>query len=297
MAASITEQRNPASSNLDRLPTAELVALINREDQSVPLAVEAALPQVTAAVDAIIERFQKGGRLFYVGSGTSGRLGVLDAVECPPTFGVAPDRVQGVLAGGDGAIFRAVEGAEDDREAGAGDLSERECRPVDVVMGISASGRTPYVLGALDYAQSVGALTLSLTSNPGSALTSAAEIPIVATTGPEVVTGSTRMKAGTAQKLILNMISTAVMVRMGYVLGNLMVKVQLKNEKLIERGRRIVSEVTDCSPENAAQALDVAENDVRLAILVAKHKLDISAAQQHLAAAGDNLWRALESTP
>ena len=297
MAASITEQRNPASSNLDRLSTAELVALINREDQSVPLAVEAALPQVAAAVDAIVERFQQGGRLFYVGSGTSGRLGVLDAVECPPTFGVAPDRVQGILAGGDGAVFRAVEGAEDDREAGAANLRDRECRSVDAVMGISASGRTPYVLGALDHARSIGALTLSLTSNPGSALTSAAEIPIVATTGPEVITGSTRMKAGTAQKLILNMISTAVMVRMGYVLGNLMVKVQLKNEKLIERGRRIVSEVTECGPEDAAQALKVAENDVRIAILVAKHNLDVSAAKQRLAAAGDNLWRALESTP
>ncbi len=297
MAESITEQRNPASSDLDRLPTAELVALINREDQSVPLAVEAALPQVAAAVDAITERFQQGGRLFYVGSGTSGRLGVLDAVECPPTFGVAPDRVQGILAGGDGAVFQAVEGAEDDSEAGAGDLRDRACRPVDAVMGISASGRTPYVLGALGHARSVGALTLSLTSNPGSALTSAAEIAIVAATGPEVITGSTRMKAGTAQKLILNMISTAVMVRMGYVLGNLMVKVQLKNEKLIERGRRIVSEVTDCSPADAARALEIAENDVRLAILVVRHTLDIPAAKQHLAAAGDNLWKALESTP
>lgn len=297
MAASITEQRNPASSNLDRLSTAELVALINREDQSVPLAVEAALPQVTTAVDAITDRFQRGGRLLYVGSGTSGRLGVLDAVECPPTFGIAPDRVQGILAGGDGAVFRSVEGAEDNREAGAADLRERECRSVDAVMGISASGRTPYVLGALDHARSIGALTLSLTSNPGSALTTAAEIAIVAATGPEVITGSTRMKAGTAQKLILNMISTAVMVRMGYVLGNLMVKVQLKNEKLIERGRRIVCDATDCSLDAATQALEMAENDVRVAILAVKHKLDISAAKQHLAAAGDNLWKALEPTP
>ena len=297
MAESITEQRNPASSDLDRLPTAELVALINREDHTVPAAVKTALPQVTVAVDAIVERFEQGGRLFYVGSGTSGRLGVLDAVECPPTFGVSPDRVQGILAGGDTAVFRAVEGAEDNREAGAEDLRERDCRAVDAVMGISASGRTPYVLGALDQAQLIGALTLSLTANPGSALTSAAEIAIVAATGPEVITGSTRMKAGTAQKLILNMISTAVMVRMGYVLGNLMVKVQLKNAKLIERGRRIVAEATECSPEDAARALDVAKNDVRLAILAVKHGIDIAAAKQHLASAGDNLWRALESAP
>ena len=297
MAESITEQRNPASSDLDRLPTAELVALINREDQTVPGAVKTALPHVALAVDAIVERFEQGGRLFYVGSGTSGRLGVLDAVECPPTFGVTPDRVQGILAGGDSAVFRAVEGAEDDRKAGAEGLRERECGTADAVMGISASGRTPYVLGALDHARSVGALTLSLTANPGSPLTSAAEISIVVATGPEVVTGSTRMKAGTAQKLILNMISTAVMVRMGYVLGNLMVKVQLNNEKLIERGRRIVAEATGCSLEEAARALEVAGNDVRLAILTVKHKISIATAEQHLASAGDNLWRALESAP
>lgn len=297
MAAPTTEQRNPASGNLDRLSTADLVALINREDQTVPLAVRAVLPQVAKAVDAVVDRFRKGGRLLYVGSGTSGRLGLLDAVECPPTFGVPPDRVQGILAGGGGAVFRAVEKAEDDREAGARDLRERGCRSVDSVLGISASGRTPYVLGALDYARSIGALTVGLTSNRGSALATAAQIAIVPATGPEVVTGSTRMKAGTAQKLILNTISTAVMVRMGYVLGNLMVKVQPTNAKLIERARRIVSEAANCGLDEASAALETAGNDVRVAILIMKHGFDPSEAQRHLAEAGDSLWQALESSP
>ncbi|MCY4586323.1 MAG: N-acetylmuramic acid 6-phosphate etherase [Bryobacterales bacterium] len=297
MAAPTTEQRNPASGNLDRLATADLVALINREDQTVPLAVQAVLPQIAKAVDGVVDRFQKGGRLLYVGSGTSGRLGLLDAVECPPTFGVPPDRVQGILAGGGGAVFRAVEKAEDDREAGARDLRDRGCRSVDSVVGISASGRTPYVLGALDYARSMGALTVSLTSNRGSALAAAAQIAIVPATGPEVVTGSTRMKAGTAQKLILNTISTAVMVRMGYVLGNLMVKVQPTNEKLIERGRRIVSEAANCGLDEAATALETAGNDVRVAILIMKYGFDATEAQRHLADAGDSLWQALESRP
>ncbi len=297
MSESITEQRNPDSEHIDRLPTADLLALINRQDQTVPGAVAGALPGITKAVDAIVERFQRGGRLFYIGSGTSGRLGVLDAVECPPTFGVPPGRVQGILAGGNDAVFKAVEGAEDDREAGARDLRSRDCGPVDTVVGISASGRTPYVLDALDYARSIGALTVSLTSNPGSALTSAADIAIVPATGPEIIAGSTRMKAGTAQKLVLNMISTAVMIRMGYVLGNLMVKVQLNNAKLIDRGRRIVSEVTGCAIEEAAEALQAAANDVRIAILIVKHRLGREAAEQHLAAAGDNLWKALESAP
>ena len=297
MAAPTTEQRNPASGNLDRLSTADLVALINREDQTVPLAVRAVLPQVATVVDAVVERFQKGGRLLYVGSGTSGRLGLQDAVECPPTFGVPPDRVQGILAGGGDAVFRAVEEAEDNREAGARGLRDRGCRSVDSVVGISASGRTPYVLGALDYARSIGALTVSLTTNPESALTTAAQIAIVPATGPEVITGSTRMKAGTAQKLILNMISTAVMVRMGYVLGNLMVKVQPTNAKLIERGRRIVSETTNCGLDKASAALETAGNDVRVAILIVKHGFDAAEAQRHLADAGDRLRKALESSP
>ena len=297
MSEATTEQRHPGSANIDRLSTAELLALINREDQTVPRTVEGALPEVTRAVDAIVERFQEGGRLFYVGSGTSGRLGVLDAAECPPTFGVSPERVQGILAGGDKAVFVAVEGAEDDREAGGRDLRDRDCAAADTVIGISASGRTRYVLGALEYAQSVGALTVSLTADPASALATAAEITIVAATGPEIVTGSTRMKAGTAQKLILNMISTAVMVRMGYVLGNLMVKVQLRNSKLIGRGRRIVSEATGCTLDKASRALETAENDVRIAILIVKYRLDREAARRHLTAAGDNLWKALESSP
>jgi N-acetylmuramic acid 6-phosphate etherase len=292
----LTEQRNPASAQIDRLPTAELLRVINREDEKIAAAVAREIPRIAQAVDGITSRFSKGGHLFYLGAGTSGRLGVLDAAECPPTFGIAPDRVQAVIAGGETAVFRAIEGAEDRAEAAETDLRAKGLRPIDAVVGISASGRTPYVVGGLAFARSLGALTIGVTSNPGAELAASVEILIAPVTGPEVITGSTRMKSGTAQKLVLNMISTALMVKMGYVLGNLMVNVQLKSGKLIDRGRRIVAEVARCTPEQAAQTLSAAGNNVRLAIVMAKLGLDVSAAEARLLQAGDNLWEAIRKT-
>ena len=291
----LTEQRNPASERIDAVSTAELLAIINREDQKVAHAVEREIPNIAAALDAIAERYQRGGRLFYVGAGTSGRLGVLDAAECPPTFGVAPDRVQGVIAGGEAAVVRATEASEDHPEAGEADLKQRGLTAVDALVGITASGRTPYVLGAVDYARSLGALTVGLTTNPDSELSRRVEIAITPVVGPEVVTGSTRLKSGTAQKLVLNMLSTGLMVKMGYVLGNLMVNVQLKNEKLLDRARRIVVEVSGCSSDEALQALSDSGRNVRLAIVMAKFRLDRTRAERRLADAGDNLWRALDA--
>jgi N-acetylmuramic acid 6-phosphate etherase len=292
----LTEQRNPASANIDRLPTAELLHVINREDQTVALAVEREIPRIAQAVDAIVERFSRGGRLYYLGAGTSGRLGVLDAAECPPTFGLGPDCVQAVVAGGDAAVFRAAEGAEDRTENGEADLRGRGLRTVDAVVGISASGRTPYVLGGLAYARSLGALTIGLTTNPKAELAGHVEILIAPVTGPEVITGSTRMKSGTAQKLVLNMISTAVMVKMGYVLGNLMVNVQLKSEKLVDRGRRIIEDVAGCGSADAAEALTASGNNVRLAIVMVKLGMRRSAAEKRLAKAGGNLWEVLRTS-
>jgi N-acetylmuramic acid 6-phosphate etherase len=292
----LTEQRNPASAQIDRLPTAELLRVINHEDEKIAAAVAVEIPRIAQAVDGITGRFSNGGRLFYLGAGTSGRLGVLDAAECPPTFGIAPDRVQAVMAGGEAAVFRAIEGAEDRAEAAEIDLRAKGLRPIDAVVGISASGRTPYVLGGLAFARSLGALTVGVTSNPGAELAASVEILVAPLTGPEVITGSTRMKSGTAQKLVLNMISTALMVKMGYVLGNLMVNVQLKSAKLVDRGRRIVAEVAACTPEQAGQTLSAAGNNVRLAIVMAKLGLDLSAAQEKLAQAGDNLWETIRKT-
>jgi N-acetylmuramic acid 6-phosphate etherase len=291
----LSEQRNPESERIDAVSTTELLAIINREDQKVALAVEREIPNIAAALDAIAERYQRGGRLFYVGAGTSGRLGVLDAAECPPTFGVAPDRVQGVLAGGAAAVARATEASEDHPEAGEADLKQRGLSATDSVIGISASGRTPYVLGAVDYARSLGALTVGLSTNPGSELASRVDIAITPVVGPEVITGSTRLKSGTAQKLVLNMLSTGLMVKMGYVLSNLMVNVQLKNEKLLDRARRIVMEVSGCSSEEALQALANSGRNARLAIVMAKHRIDRAESEKRLAAAGDNLWRALDA--
>jgi N-acetylmuramic acid 6-phosphate etherase len=289
----LTEQRNPESERIDAVSTAELLRIVNREDQKVALAVEREIPNIAAALDAIAERYQRGGRLFYVGAGTSGRLGVLDAAECPPTFGVAPERVQGVIAGGDQAVVRATEASEDHPEAGEADLKQRGLTPDDAVVGITASGRTPYVLGAVDYARSLGAVTIGLTTNPDSELSRRVGIAITPVVGPEVVTGSTRMKSGTAQKLVLNMLSTGLMVKMGYVLGNLMVNVQLKNEKLRDRARRIVMEATGCTSDEAVHAIAESGNNVRIAIVMAKLRLDRAGAQKRLAEAGDNLWQAL----
>lgn len=252
----ITEQDNPRSQNLSSLSTAEIVALMNDEDAHVAAAVKLVLGDVAKAVDEIVARLAKGGRLFYTGTGTSGRLGVLDASECPPTFGVSPELVQGVIAGGYDACHRAVEASEDDASAGGADLKQRGFASGDVLVGIAASGRTPYTVGAVAYARSIGAFTIALTCVPGSPITEAAELSIVPVVGPEVVTGSSRLKAGTAQKMVLNMLSTATMVRLGYVSGNRMSNLQARNIKLRERAVRIVSAETGLDHDAAKKALE-----------------------------------------
>src|SRR6185503_456010 len=235
---------NPASAEIDALPTLDMLRVINAADREVPVSVEREITNIARAVDAITNRLEEGGRLFYVGAGTSGRLGVLDASECPPTFNTPPNLVQGIIACGDRALRHSVERAEDDAELGRKDLIERDFGAGDAVVGIAASGRTPYVLGALEHARSLGALTVGLSCTPDSEVARAAEIAITPLPGPEIVTGSTRMRAGTATKLVLNMLSTGVMIRMGYVYGNLMVNVQPTNEKLADRAQRIIVEAT-----------------------------------------------------
>jgi N-acetylmuramic acid 6-phosphate etherase len=252
----VTEQENPRSKDLSSQSTAEIVALMNEEDATVAAAVQRVLGDVVKAVDEIVARLSKGGRLFYTGTGTSGRLGVLDASECPPTFGVSPELVQGVIAGGYDACYRAVEASEDDADAGAADLKARGFNSGDALVGIAASGRTPYTVGAVKYARSIGAFTVGLTCVPGSPITEAAELSIVPVVGPEVLTGSSRLKAGTAQKMVLNMISTATMVRLGYVSGNRMSNLQPRNVKLRERAVRIVMAETGVDEQAARSALE-----------------------------------------
>ncbi|MCV3277888.1 N-acetylmuramic acid 6-phosphate etherase [Aeromonas hydrophila] len=268
LSSMITETRNPASVEIDQLPTLEMLRVINREDQQVALAVSQLLPEITRAVDAIAAAFGKGGRLVYIGAGTSGRLGILDASECPPTYGVSAEQVVGLIAGGHKAILQAVENAEDDAELGAQDLKNIQFCANDVLVGIAASGRTPYVLGAMAQARAVGATVCSISCNPGSPLAQAADISMVAVVGPEIVTGSSRMKAGTAQKLILNMLSTGAMIRTGKVYGNLMVDVEATNAKLVERQKRIVMEATDCERAVAERALAQADNHCKTAIVM-----------------------------
>ncbi|AXV36153.1 MULTISPECIES: N-acetylmuramic acid 6-phosphate etherase [Aeromonas] len=268
LSSMITETRNPASVEIDQLPTLEMLRVINQEDQQVALAVSQLLPEITRAVDAIAAAFGKGGRLVYIGAGTSGRLGILDASECPPTYGVSAEQVVGLIAGGHKAILQAVENAEDDAELGAQDLKNIQFCANDVLVGIAASGRTPYVLGAMAHARTVGATVCSISCNPGSPLAQAADISMVAVVGPEIVTGSSRMKAGTAQKLILNMLSTGAMIRTGKVYGNLMVDVEATNAKLVERQKRIVMEATDCERAVAERALAQADNHCKTAIVM-----------------------------
>ncbi|MBO0408094.1 N-acetylmuramic acid 6-phosphate etherase [Aeromonas hydrophila] len=268
LSSMITETRNPASVEIDQLPTLEMLRVINQEDQQVALAVSQLLPEITRAVDAIAAAFSKGGRLVYIGAGTSGRLGILDASECPPTYGVSAEQVVGLIAGGHKAILQAVENAEDDAELGAQDLKNIQFCANDVLVGIAASGRTPYVLGAMAHASAVGATVCSISCNPGSPLAQAADISMVAVVGPEIVTGSSRMKAGTAQKLILNMLSTGAMIRTGKVYGNLMVDVEATNAKLVERQKRIVMEATDCERAVAERALAQADNHCKTAIVM-----------------------------
>ena len=259
----ITEQDNPRSANLSAQSVTEIVALMNEEDATVATAVRQVLAEVARAIEEIVERLRKGGRLFYIGTGTSGRLGVLDASECPPTFGVSPELVQGVIAGGYDACHRAVEASEDDANASAGDLELRGFNAEDVLVGIAASGKTPYTVGAVSYARALGAFTIGLTCVPGSPITEAAELSIVPVVGPEVVTGSSRLKAGTAQKMVLNMISTATMVRLGYVSGNRMANLQARNTKLRERAVRIVMAEGELDPAQAESALEACGWSVR----------------------------------
>ena len=240
-----TESENPASRHIDQMTSSEIVGLINEEDGMVADAVQGALPQVARAIDAIADAIQTGGRLFYVGAGTSGRLGVLDAAECVPTFSTPPDLVQGLIAGGEAALTRSIEGAEDDSESAKSDLMQRRVTAADVVCGIAASGQTPYVIGALQYARTIGARTIAIACNSASPLAALADISICVDVGPEVITGSTRMKAGSAQKMILNMLSTGTMIRSGKVYGNLMVDVKVSNEKLSGRARRLIQQLTD----------------------------------------------------
>lgn len=261
-----TEQRNPASVDIDKISTEELVELINREDHKVADAVQEILPEIAQAVNLVSDRLKKGGRLFYMGSGTSGRLGILDAVECPPTYSTDPEMIQGLIAGGYEAIFRAKEGAEDSEEQGRTDIWQKELRPVDVVMGISASGRTPYVLGGMEEAKEQGCLVLGLCCSEHSAMAKYADLLLTVLPGPEVITGSTRMKAGTATKMVLNMITTGAMVRLGKVRGNLMIDVKATNEKLLERAIHIICTVTGCSRESARQSLARNRGSARKAV-------------------------------
>ena len=263
-----TETRNQKTMALDTLSVKEVLSLMNQEDQKVPLAIEKVLPQIESAVKVIVKNFQAGGRLIYMGAGTSGRLGVLDAAECVPTFGTDPEMVQGLIAGGMSAMTVAVEGAEDSVELGQKDLEALKLTAHDTVVGIAASGRTPYVVGGLDYAKQVGAATVSLACNTSAVISGHAETAIEVDVGPEVLTGSTRLKSGTAQKLILNMLSTVSMVGIGKVYKNLMVDVKPTNEKLVERAKRIIVQATDCSQATAEKAFTEADQDVKLAIVM-----------------------------
>lgn len=289
----LTEQVNPASHRIDALPTRQILEIINAEDRQVAAAVAREIPAIARAVDAIVEALRSGGRLFYIGAGTSGRLGVLDASECPPTFSADPDMVQGIMAGGEQALARATETTEDDPAIGARDLLQRGFTTRDVLLGIAASGRTPYVLGAVTEARRLGAITAGLSCTPDSELARAVHLPITPLPGPEIVAGSTRMKAGTATKLVLNMISTAVFIRLGYVYGNLMVNVQPTNSKLRDRAQRIIAQAAGVSYEAAGALLAAAGNSVRTAIVMGKMGVDRATAEQRLAAAGGSVSAAL----
>ena len=262
----LTEQPNPASARIDEKSTLEMLQVVNAEDRRVADSITPELPHIAQAVDAIVEAFRSGGRLFYIGAGTSGRLGVLDASECPPTFNVPPDLVQGIIAGGESALSRATETTEDDPAIGVRDLLARGFSSKDVLCGIAASGRTPYVLGAIDRANQLGALTIGISCTPDSELSRRATIAIAPLPGPEIIAGSTRLKAGTATKLVLNMLTTGAFIRMGYVRGNLMVNVQPKNAKLLDRSLRIIQTATGASREQAQAALKASGNSVRAAI-------------------------------
>lgn len=290
-----TESRNQDTLNIDKVSTIEMVKMINEEDKKVAQAIEKELIQIAQAIDEIVERIQRGGRLIYIGAGTSGRLGILDASECPPTYGVSEELVQGLIAGGQEAIFRAKEGAEDSKELAVTDLEDKNLNENDTVVGIAASGRTPYVIGGLEYANQIGALTVSVTCNADSQVAKEAKIAISPVVGPEVVTGSTRLKSGTAQKLVLNMLSTGSMIKMGKVYGNLMVDVKATNEKLVERSKKIVCEATGATFEEASKILNETNFDVKLSIFMILSNLEKEEAKIKLEQHKGYIARALKN--
>jgi N-acetylmuramic acid 6-phosphate etherase len=290
----VTEQPNPASSHIDQLATPGILAIMNTADSEVPGAVARELPRIAKVVDASAAALERGGHLVYIGAGTSGRLGMLDAAECAPTFNVPPDLVRAIIAGGERALFRAAEASEDDPAAGARDLLASGFGPADVLIGIAASGRTPYVLGAVAKARELGAITCGISCTPDSELSRAVDFPVEPVPGPEIIAGSTRLRAGTATKLVLNMISTAVMIRLGHVYGNLMVNVQPSNQKLEDRARRIVEHSTGVSSQRAAELLDQAGRSVRTAIVMELKKVSREDAENLLAQAGGRVVEALK---
>jgi N-acetylmuramic acid 6-phosphate etherase len=294
LEALLTEQVNPASRDIDARPTVEILGIMNDEDRKVASAVASVIPQIAEAVDRISEAIRQGGRLFYIGAGSSGRLGVLDAAECPPTFNVSPELVQGIMAGGDAALSKSSEATEDDPESGKRDLEGRGFSAGDALVGIAASGRTPYVLGAVAAARALGALTVGISCTPDSELSRAVEIAITPLCGPEVIAGSTRLKAGTATKLVLNMISTAVMIRLGYVYSNLMVNVTPRNKKLEDRARRIIAASASVTNDRAGELLKESGGNVRVAIVMARLAIDRAAAESKLAGARGRISEALK---
>jgi N-acetylmuramic acid 6-phosphate etherase len=289
----LTEQPNPASVSIDTLPTEQALRIINAEDQKVAAAVEREIPAIACAVDAMVAALENGGRVFYLGAGTSGRLGVLDASEIPPTFSAPPELVQGIMAGGAAALSRATETTEDDPSIGVRDLSARGFTAKDVLVGIAASGRTPYVLGAVAEARRLGAVTVGICCSPDSELSRTVDFPIAPLVGPEIIAGSTRMKAGTAQKLVLNMLSTGTFIRLGYVYGNLMVNVQPKNQKLVDRARRIIAQAAGVSPDRARELLAESGMSVRTAIVMGKAGVPRDEAERRLAASRGRVRQAL----
>jgi N-acetylmuramic acid 6-phosphate etherase len=290
----LTEQSYPESARIGELGTADMLRVINGADEGIAAAVALEIPRIAAAVDAIASRVREGGHLAYIGAGTSGRLGVLDASECPPTFQVPPDMVRGIIAGGEKALSRATEASEDDPEAGVRDLLASGFGPGDALVGIAASGRTPYVLGAIAAARKMGALTAGISCTPDSELSRAVEFPMEPKPGPEILTGSTRMRAGTATKMVLNMISTGVMIRLGYVYGNLMVNVQPTNQKLEDRARRIIEQAAGVTEARAAELLNESGRSVRTAIVMEKKKVTRERAEELLRAAGGRIAEALK---
>lgn len=291
----VTEQINSKTKDIDRLSSLEIVKLINEEDRAVAEAVSHVLEDVARAVKLIVKRLEAGGRLIYIGTGTSGRLGVLDASECPPTFGVSPELVRGVIAGGLDALHKSIEAAEDDPAQAARDLDALDLSPLDAVVGISASGNTPYTVGAIEHAKNGGAVTIAITCNPESEMAAVAEVSIAPVVGPEVIAGSSRLKAGTAQKMVLNMLSTAAMIRMGLVYSNLMSNLKATNDKLRRRAVAILSEEAGITVEQAQYAFKAAGEDLRLALLMFRSELSLEEAEQLLASHNGSVRRALDS--